>query len=106
VAWADRPRELLFRPFSGEETIRSSANVRVLGFPQNSPIRSARSKSGSIRTWSPLKAAEIKAAESYADTSCLRGYFDLRRRDGDGGVLEDLDNSSAFDPHRRAWRTV
>ena len=21
---------------------------------------------------------------------------------GDGGVLEDLDNSSAFDPHRRA----
>jgi hypothetical protein len=25
---------------------------------------------------------------------------------GDGGVLEDLDNSSAFDPHRRAWRTA
>jgi hypothetical protein len=61
---------------------------------------------GSIRTWSPLKAAEIKAAESYADTSCLRGYVDLRRRDGDGGVLEALDNSSALDPQRRAWRTV
>jgi hypothetical protein len=27
-------------------------DVRVFGFPQNSPIRSARSKSGSIRTWS------------------------------------------------------
>ena len=25
---------------------------------------------------------------------------------GDGGVLEDLDNSSAFDRHRRAWRTA
>jgi hypothetical protein len=25
---------------------------------------------------------------------------------GDGGVLEDLDNSSAFDPHRRAWGTA
>jgi hypothetical protein len=31
---------------------------------------------GNIRTWRPLKAAE-----SDADTSCLRGYFDLRRRD-------------------------
>jgi hypothetical protein len=48
----------------------------------------------------------LKAAKSYADTSCSRGYVALRRRDGDGGVLEGLDNSSAFDPHRRAWRTV
>ena len=32
---------------------------------------------GSIRT-----GGSLKAAESYADTSCLRGYFDLRRRDG------------------------
>jgi hypothetical protein len=48
----------------------------------------------------------LKAAKSYADASCSRGYVALRRRDGDGGVLEGLDNSSAFDPHRRAWRTV
>jgi hypothetical protein len=30
---------------------QGSAKVRVFGFPQYSPIRSARSKSGSIRTW-------------------------------------------------------
>jgi hypothetical protein len=28
--------------------MRSSANVRILGFPQNSPIRWTRSKSGSM----------------------------------------------------------
>ena len=35
---------------SSSQSISSSPNVRVLGSPQNSPIRAARSKSGSMRT--------------------------------------------------------
>jgi hypothetical protein len=38
------------------QSIRSSAKVRVFGFPQNSPIRSARSKSGSIQDVEQLGA--------------------------------------------------
>jgi hypothetical protein len=37
---------------SSSQSIRSSAKARDFGFTQNSPIRTARSKSGSIRTWS------------------------------------------------------
>jgi hypothetical protein len=42
---------------SSSQSIRSSAKVRVFGFPQNSPIRSARSKSGSMRTWNSSRWA-------------------------------------------------
>jgi hypothetical protein len=37
---------------SSSQSIKSSPKVRVLGLPQYAPIASARSKSGSIRTWS------------------------------------------------------
>jgi hypothetical protein len=37
---------------SSSQSIRSSAKARLSGCLQNSPIRSARSKSGSMRTWS------------------------------------------------------
>jgi hypothetical protein len=37
---------------SSSQSISSSANVLVLGFPQNSPTRSARSRSGSALIWS------------------------------------------------------
>ena len=36
---------------SSSQSISNSANVRLCGLLQNSPIRSARSKSGSMRTW-------------------------------------------------------
>jgi hypothetical protein len=39
-------------PVLSSRSIRSSAKARLSGQPQNSPIRSARSKSRSMRTWS------------------------------------------------------
>jgi hypothetical protein len=40
------PRSTARSVRSSSQSISSSAKVRFLGFPQNSPIRSARSKSG------------------------------------------------------------
>jgi hypothetical protein len=49
---------------SGPPRSRSAARRRygVLGFPQNSPMRSARSKSGSIGTWSSSARAAGRRA--------------------------------------------
>jgi len=41
---------------SSSQSIRSSAKVRVAGFPQYEPIRSTRSKSGSIKNVEQLGA--------------------------------------------------
>jgi hypothetical protein len=51
VGLSQHPYEYRPQRFSSQ-SIKSSANVRVFGLPHNSPMRSARSKSGSIRTWS------------------------------------------------------
>jgi hypothetical protein len=45
-------RALLLASYSPRSQSGARRRVRVFGFPQNSPIRSARSKSGSIKTWS------------------------------------------------------
>src|SRR4029450_4357870 len=46
----------------------------------------------------------LKVAESDADAPVCEATSTSGGVTGDGGVLEDLDNSSASDPHRRAWR--
>jgi len=55
----------------------SSARTSVLRFPQNSPIRSARSKSGSIKTWTSSERAaggrpsrRSRSAASISSKSC------------------------------------
>jgi hypothetical protein len=56
-----------------------------LGVPQNSPIRSARSKSGSVRTWSsPARGAGPRASNRFSicdSISLMRGWQAVGQRD-------------------------
>lgn len=51
-------------------SVINSTKVRVFGLPQNSPIRSARSKSGSIRAWSsPARRAGPRALQALPEAA-------------------------------------
>jgi hypothetical protein len=49
---------------SSSQSISSSAKARLSGYLQNSPIRSARSKSGSMRTWSSFASRRREGIET------------------------------------------
>jgi hypothetical protein len=96
---------------SSSQSISSSPKVRVLGFPQNSPIRSARSRSGRRRTWrSSARAADGKASSLHIvsssrarpgrHTSAREGRGRSRRRrhlDGRRGQLQLVGGSGSSD---------
>ena len=90
---------------SSSQSISNFPKVRVLGFAQKSPIRSARSRSGSIRTWSSSaragatggwNAAPAIAPGRFRTTPSRRwGVLQLLKRAGDDGPVR------LPRPHRR-----
>jgi hypothetical protein len=95
---------------SSSRSIRISPKDRVAGLAQNSPIRAARSKSGSIRTWSSsARAAGGSASRRRRRRSSSSGIV-ARRKASPGGfgprcLTGPLGASRASDP-RRARREL
>jgi hypothetical protein len=114
------PTSAARRIWSSSQSIGSSAKVRVFGFPQNSPIRSARSKSGSKGTWSssargagPRTSRRSRRGRSSSSGLMAGGYAGKRTRSADDLAKCDREGDEDGDgnqdeghlpPVRIAWR--